>query len=403
MIPKLIVLILCASATAMATAAEPNLAATPAVPELSPGPEYADKVRMFQGVASIERGANGRLWAAWYSGSITEDEHNYVLLYTSGDDGRSWRQVLVLNPDGAGPVRAFDPCLWRDPDGKLWLFWTQEHSKTPRDTPGFVTFAITTTDSDQASAQWSAPRRISQGVMLNKPIVVTDGRWLLPISTWSTEKSARVVVSTDHGATFAELGAASLPDKRSRNADEHMLIERKDGSFWMLVRGKFPPGEKDYNGNGESFSADGGKTWTDVKGSSIPHPGTRFFVRRLASDRLLLVRQNPPNGAKVRTHMTAFLSEDDGHTWKGGLLLDERARVSYPDGTQAPDGSIRVVYDHERGGPSSAKEILMAVFTEEDVLAGKLVSPSSRLRVLVNQATGIRPMDVPKTAQPASQ
>jgi len=221
--------------------------------------------------------------------------------------------------------------------------------------------------------------------------VTKDGRWLLPISTRSTDGSARAVVSTDQGATFSELGAANIPDRKSRNADEHMIVERKDGSLWMLVRGKFPPVKTDYNGLGESTSTDGGKTWSDVAVSPIPHPGTRFFVRRLASGRLLLVRNNPPDGKKDRSHLTAFLSEDDGHIWKGGLVLDERMRVSYPDGIQAPDGSVYVIYDHERGGPNSAKEILMAVFTEEDILAGKLTSPKSRLRARINQATGIDP------------
>lgn len=347
---------------------------------------------MFQGVAGIERAANGRLWATWYGGGVTEGLHNYILVHSSGDEGKTWQRVMVLDPDGDGPVRAFDPCLWHDPEGRLWLFWTQETTlQRGRDTGGFVTFAITTTDSGKADAKWSAPRQIAKGVMMNKPTVTKDGRWLLPFATWAAEASARVVISTDRGATFAELGAARIPDRKSRSADEHMIVERKDGSLWMLVRGKFPPVKTDYTGIGESVSTDGGKTWSDVAATSIPHSGARFFIRKLASGRLLLVRQNPPGGKKDRSHLTAFLSDDDGRTWKGGLLLDERLRVSYPDGVQAPDGSVYLIYDHERGGPESAKEILTAVITEADVLAGKLTSAKSQLRVLVNKATGVTP------------
>ena len=174
----------------LAPAAEaPSADATPAVPNCSPGPDYADSARMFQGIPGIERAANGRLWATWYGGGVTEDEHNYILLYTSGDEGASWQQVLVLDPDGAGPVRAFDPCLWHDPAGKLWLFWAQEIAGNK----GRVsqTFAITTAASGQAFATWSAPRQIGKGVMLNKPIVAKDGRWLFPLSTWFTNGSAR--------------------------------------------------------------------------------------------------------------------------------------------------------------------------------------------------------------------
>ncbi|TAN35964.1 MAG: hypothetical protein EPN23_09675 [Verrucomicrobia bacterium] len=356
------------------------------VPRLNstPGPEYADSVRMFQGIPAIERAPNGRLWAAWYGGGVTEDKNNYIILDTSGDDGQTWQRALILDPDRDGPVRAFDPCLWFDPDGKLWLFWAQEIAGNP----GLVSecLAISTSNPSQADAIWSVPRTISRGVMLNKPIVAADGRWLLPIATWSAEASARVVVSLDRGVTFRELGAASIPDRKSRNADEHMLVERKDGSLWMLVRGKFPPDTKNYTGIGESVSTDGGKTWTDVKPSSIPHPIARFFVQKLISGNLLLVRHDPPGGKKDRSHLTAFLSEDDGRTWKGGLLLDERVGISYPDGVQAADGRIYIIYDFDRGG---AKQILMATFTEEDVLGQHIVSPAGRLRMLINQATGV--------------
>jgi hypothetical protein len=64
--------------------------------------------------------------------------------------------------------------------------------------------------------------------------------------------------------------------------------------------------------------------------------------------------------------------------------------VSYPDGVQAPDGTIHIIYDYARRG---AKEILMAVFTEQDVVRGKLVSERGALRVLVNKATGDNPND----------
>ena len=85
--------------------------------------------------------------------------------------------------------------------------------------------------------------------------------------------------------------------------------------------------------------------------------------------------------------MTAYLSDDDGETWKGGLMIDERKSVSYPDGTQAPDGTIYLIYDWERGRD---KNILMATFTEADVRAGSF-SANSRQRVLINYATGINP------------
>ena len=355
---------------------------------LSPGPEYADNVRMFQGIPAIERAPNGRLWAAWYGGGVTEDKNNYVILDTSGDDGKTWQRALIIDPDRDGPLRAFDPCLWHDPDGKLWLFWAQRPDSRPADL-----FAITTTDSGNAAAKWSAPRRVLEGIMMNKPTVTADGRWLMSAAVWRSNDSARVFCSTDTGETFARIGAASVPNAKDRNCDEHMIVQRNDESLWMLVRTRY--------GIGESVSKDGGKTWSDVTPTTIPHTASRFFIRRLASRKLLLVRHNPPGGAKGRSHLTAFLSDDDGRTWKGGLMLDERNGVSYPDGVQAADGRIYVIYDFAR---THDKEILMAVFREDDVAQGKLVSPDARMRVRVNQATGVNPTVKAKTPpQPAAK
>ena len=66
-------------------------------------------------------------------------------------------------------------------------------------------------------------------------------------------------------------------------------------------------------------------------------------------------------------------------------MIDERRDVSYPDCTEDENGNLYIIYDRER---YDAKEILMAKVTEEDILAGRLVTPTSRLKVVLNRATG---------------
>jgi hypothetical protein len=97
----------------------------------------------------------------------------------------------------------------------------------------------------------------------------------------------------------------------------------------------------------------------------------------------LLVKHGPIDERTERQDLTAFLSQDEGRTWYGGLLLDGRIGVSYPDGDQAPDGTVYIIYDHSR---TVEREILMARFTEQDVEAGKCVADSAELRLLVNRA-----------------
>ncbi|QDU15387.1 BNR/Asp-box repeat protein [Gimesia maris] len=360
---------------------DPALVAPPI--NTSPGKEYADDTRMFQGIPGLSRAANGRLWALWYAGGTGEGELNYVVLVTSGDDGKTWSgPKLVIDPPG--PVRAYDPAIWHDPSGRMWVFWAQSYRWW--DGRSGV-WAITTDDSDQENPKWTEPRRLCNGIMMNKPTVLSNGDWLLPVAIWKQpakesiehrfdlpeERGGNIFISKDQGKTFQLLGQTDVPE---RTFDEHMIVERKDNSLWTLVRTRY--------GIGESISTDGGKTWSEGKASDIPHVNARFFIRRLKSGNLLMVRHNPAD-KKSRRDLTAFLSQDDGKTWQGGLLLDERSGVSYPDGVQSDDGTIYIIYDFAR---TRDKKILMATFTEEDVLAGKPVSDKARLRVLVNQATG---------------
>lgn len=216
--------------------------------------------------------------------------------------------------------------------------------------------------------------------MMCKPTVTSTGRWLLPVALWKREGSATAVASDDHGVTWNTLGRANVPKKEDRNCDEAMIIERGDGSLWMLVRTNY--------GIGESVSTDGGRTWSDVAPSQIGHATARFFIRRLRSGKLLLVKHGPIDERTDRSRLTAYLSPDDGRSWHGGLMIDARRGVSYPDAVESPEGTVYLVYDYSRTG---AKQILVAMFTEKDVEEGRCVSERARLRTLVNQATGVRP------------
>ena len=353
----------------------PGLSSIPVLPDFNPKPEYADNLRMHQGIPSIERApTNGRLWATWYGGGSFEDMHSYVMLATSGDDGKTWSPIkLVIDPDGCGPLRAFDPCLWHDPQGRMWLFWAQ------KDAFGMNNIAMFTENSGDENPVWSKPRHIGAGVMINKPTVLRNGDWLLPACVWRDDRSSRIYCSRDKGKSFDLLGTTTIPRKEDRTGEEGMIIERKDGSLWMLARTTY--------GMGESFSKDGGKTWTDIAKCSIPHAQARFFIRRLKSGMILLVRHNAPDIAQ-RSHLSAFLSEDDGHTWSKGLMIDERGGVSYPDGVEGPDGQIHLIYDYMR---TNNGQILMAVFSEKDVGKGDF-SPEARQRIIVNQAGGENPL-----------
>jgi lysophospholipase L1-like esterase len=341
----------------------------------NPGEKFNAEARKYQGIPTIERAPGGRLWAAWYAGPIHEDRYNFAMAATSGDDGKTWSGLkLVVDPDGDGPLRASDPCLWQDPAGRLWLFWWMNGMHDGQDLK--VTLAIVTENPDDENPVWTEPRALFPGVMLNKPIVNQAGEWLMPAAIWKQDGSCRMMVSKDSGKTWALRGTANVPEPR-RNCDEPMIVERNDGSLMQLIR------TSDF-GIGQSLSTDGGATWTEAQ-DYLLDATSRFHFRKLNSGNLLLIKHGPLDERIGRHDMTAYLSKDEGKTWLGGLMLDERKSVSYPDATQAPDGTIYAIYDWNR---ADEKHILMSTFTEQDILDGAFNSDAARSRVLINYATG---------------
>ena len=361
---------------------------------------FQDTYRRWQGIPSIEVTDGGKIFVNFYSGQDAEVGGNIMVLCVSTDGGKSFRscEAVVEHPDPQ--CRIYDPCLWIDPHGVLWMSWTQARGFNDGRSGVWVSQC---SDPDADNLVWSPPRRIANGIMMNKPIVTSKGDWLFPTAIWcdtsgsvpterhglENEQFSNVYASLDEGRTIALRGYADIPH---RSFDENMIVEKRDGSLWMLTR--------TFDGIGESFSTDGGYTWTPGRKSHIDGPCSRFHIRRLRSGRLLMINhyqfdqridledimsQGNVKSWKGRSHLTALLSEDDGQTWPYYLLLDERNEVSYPDAKEAADGMIYVCYDWER---VTQREILMARFTEDDILQGHLSDKRSKLRVLVNKALG---------------
>lgn len=367
-----------------------DLALLPPRLNTAPLPDY-DYDRLDYGMTiGITRTDAGRLWAAWVAGG--DDPSAFMVAATSDDNGETWSKPrLVIDSQAKHlplPRSVIVGNLWTDPSGRVWFFFDQVMNHW--DGRGGL-WATVCDNPDADAPAWSTPRRLWHGSALNKPIVLSNGEWLLPVQLLDHQtgigpfgqrnlfpeldpvRGANVFASKDRGATWERRGGLRFPNP---NWYEHMLVERRDGTLWMLARTS--------QGLMQSTSSDGGRTWANpTPPPAIRHPAARFHLRRLASGRLLLVKHGDTIDAhEGRSKLKAFLSEDDGLTWKGGLMLDERKGVSYPDGFQAPDGTLYISYDRNR---ASDGEILLARFREEEVLAGSLSHPGSKLRMLISR------------------
>lgn len=378
-----------------------DLALMPPTVHAEPGSAYAYEQLDYAMNLGIERTPGGRLWAAWVAGA--DGPEAFIVVATSEDHGETWSPGPSLVIDSHSPALPYPRTnwggnLWTDPGGRLWFFFTQVMNA--RDGRHGV-WAIHSDNPEDDLPVWSEPRRLWHGGALNKPLVLSTGEWVLPLYLLQSDfgmgrgrppfrdlfpelepdRGAHAFVSSDKGRTWASRGQVRFPNPQF---PEHMFVERKDGALWMLARTR--------TGIMQSLSEDGGRTWSAPAAlEGVEHPVSRFHIRRMASGSLLLIKHGETidsfRGDWGRSHLTAWLSEDDGRSWRGGLMLDERSGISYPDGLEAPDGTLYVTYDRRRGGhEGDPGEILMARFTEADVLAGELVSPGSRLKMLVHRA-----------------
>lgn len=349
--------------------------------------------RTYQGIPSIARTGGKRLFCCWYSGGKDEGPDNFVLTAFSDDNGTSWSDAAAVVEPQTPFIRAFDPVLFTTADDRLLLFWAQSYAPDNRkicDLRGGVFFSeLLNHNAPPEKWIWSPSRRISDGIMLNAPTILKNGNAALPVSVWRknfvgaeeniSNSGTKIFLTADNFRTFCEQGKCLMPQNEA-SFDEHSIIEKQDGTLWMLIRSR--------QGNHESFSADGGRTWSEPQKSAIPGPDSRLSIRRLRSGRLLLINHLPtvPEGKCSRSRLAAMLSDDDGRSWYGNLMLDPRKGISYPCCTEGDDGFIYVCYDHER---YLCGDILLARFTEKDVAAGKLVSPDSRLQIPISSTGGI--------------
>lgn len=354
----------------------------------SPLPKYDNDKLDYGMTIGIERTPKGRIWACWVGGG--DNSNAFFVLATSDDNGNTWSKPrAVLDPhDKTLPEkrRTLVGSLWTDPKGRLWLFFDQ--SMAMFDGRAGTWYSICE-NPDAHQPTWSKPVRIWHGAALNKPVVLSNGDWLLVASLWYNGKKsapvkdafpeldslrmANILASSDQGKTWTRRAGVLY---KPSDLDESHIVEKKDGTLWLTSRmGK---------GLGESFSTDKGYTWSPSQESAIINVPSRHFMRRLKSGNLLLIKHGDKIDQRPRTRsqLAAFISDDDGKTWKGGLMLDERRGISYPDGFDAPDGYIYISYDRNR---DTDGHILMARFTEKDILARKIVSKRSKLKMLISK------------------
>lgn len=307
--------------------------------------------------ATLVEVPGGELLAAWFAG--THEGHPDVAIWSARFDGGRWSapQRVADHPS----VACWNPVLYRDSAGTLWLFY-----KAGPAVPAWAGLYIRSADGGRT---WSVPVVMPAGLIgpaKNKPITLSNGDILCPSSSeaWQTWASW-VEISTDGGRTWtrhgpivapghdaspggdlvsatwnAATGQLALPESFA-GVIQPTVWEHEPGRLRMLMRATRLVGYVCL-----SDSADYGRTWSPARLTDIPNPNSGLDAVRLGDGRIVLACNPVREG---RTPLSLLVSEDNGETWPWRLDLETaEGEYSYPSIIQAADGTIYVVYTWRR-------------------------------------------------------
>ena len=288
--------------------------------------------------ASTIAETKGGLIAAFFGG--TREGANDVGIWVSRRQGASWSAPVEIatgvQADGSR-LPCWNPVLFTMPDGALALFY--KVGPNPREWWGMLK------TSRDGGATWSKEQRLPDGILgpiKNKPVRLADGTIISPSSTESTAKPSLWRVhferSSDNGQTWTVVRPDLEPSAPELHAIQPSILIHGGGTLQAIGRSR---SQRLF----ETWSKDGGKTWSPLALTSLPNPSSGTDAVTLGDGRHLLV-YNPT--VKGRTPLEVAVSRD-GKAWTTALTLEhEPGEYSYPAIIQITDGLVHITYTWKR-------------------------------------------------------
>ncbi|MFH1719624.1 MAG: exo-alpha-sialidase, partial [Planctomycetota bacterium] len=205
----------------------------------------------------------------------------------------------------------------------------------------------------------------------NKAVIVGGKRMIIPF--YSDGFSFSLMAITDDGGRtwqFSEplVGPGNI---------QPSIAKKADGTLVAYMRDNGPPPQRLHI----SSSKDNGLTWSTVRDSELPNPGSGADVVTLRNGHWALAYNDTEDG---RHSLAISISTDEGKTWQHTrhLELDRRQRniatsSGYPSIVQGRDGTLHVVYSYHHNDKAGAasKTIKYVQFNEAWVRAGDASPP----------------------------
>jgi len=297
--------------------------------------------------STIEEVEDGFI-AAWFGG--TGEKHNDVGIWVSMNlDGNWSRPIEVADGYQNDTLRypTWNPVLFQPKDGPLMLFY--KVGPDPRKWWGMLT------TSDNGGRTWTKSVKLGEdekvghllGPVKNKPIQLKDGTIVCPSSTEVKTKinnywRVHFEITKDMGKTWEVIGP--INDGIDFSAIQPSILTYPDGKMQVLCRSR-------QNVITQSWSDDGGSTWSEMTATGLPNPSSGTDAVTLADGRQLLIYNHTIRESdfpRSRNMLNLAISED-GKKWKPVMTLErQEGEYSYPAIIQAEDGLVHITYTYRR-------------------------------------------------------
>jgi predicted neuraminidase len=194
--------------------------------------------------------------------------------------------------------------------------------------------------STDAGRTWSPQCRLPEGILAtvkNQPLQLPGGELLCPSSTEHNGWQVHFEKTGDLGRTWIKM--SPINDGKEVGIIQPCLLRHPGGRLQALCRSR---------GTGrivETWSEDGGNTWSKPAPIALPNPNSGIDATTLRDGRHLLVYNHTTKG---RSPLNVAIS-DDGMLWRAACVLEqEPGEFSYPQVIQASDGRVHIVYTWKR-------------------------------------------------------
>jgi predicted neuraminidase len=365
----------------------------------------------------------GDLLVTWFRGTGERTADDVQIMGARQRRGSQvWSNPFVMADTPALPDG--NPCLFVDPQGRLWLFHTTILANTWES--ALLKVRISTDYHRDGPPRWSSSevvhvkpgpefdaevgRRLPQLEALLKAMPLPENTrkeaedflnamrqhtadklyrrlgWMTRAHPFLLDGQRLIVPLYHDGFSFSLMAITdnwgqtwhtSAPLIGAGNI-QPAIAQAKDGSLYTLMRDNGPPPKRLQ----QAWSHDRGETWGDTTDSALLNPGSGSDLIHLRNGHWVLINNDTERG---RHSLVVKISDDEGKSWKWQRHIEldpagpEAGSYHYPSIIQARDGSLHASYSYhlnqrslpkDLDGDPASKTIKHAHFNEAWIMAG---------------------------------